>query len=208
MNRRLVAIVAVVGAGLGAASLRVVLEGRAALSRGDAAMAEHHPVDAIAEWESAARWYLPLAPHVDQAYHRLREFAKTRHSLAAWRAVRRAALATRHLWQPHADDLAAADTAIAELATADPERAPVGIRDRDGYQKWQANLLAQDPRPSTGITLLAIAGIACWLAGLGVLLYRDRAAERGKRLDRQRFRTPALIAAVGALVWVVGLYTA
>lgn len=199
MKRTVIGIVAIVVAGVAAVSVRVVLEGRSALADGDAALADHRPSDAIAAWESAARWYLPFAPHVDEAYDRLRDYAKARSSVAAWRAMRRAALATRTLWQPHAGDLADANAAIANATTVDPERAPGGIAEPEAYAAWQRTLLAHDGRPSTGATLLAILGIVAWLVGMGMLL---------NRADRKRFRVPAAIAALGAVAWVVGLYTA
>src|SRR5213076_3120816 len=88
---------AIVIAAIGACGVRVVVEGRRALAAGDAALAEGRVADAIAGWETAARWYLPFAPHVDEAYERLILLADKDHrsALAAWRAVRSAALATR-----------------------------------------------------------------------------------------------------------------
>jgi hypothetical protein len=206
MRKRVLAIVAIVVAGFGAAGLRVVLEGRSALADGDAAMEAKRPAEAIAAWESAARWYLPLAPHVDEAYDRLRSFATARNSIGAWRAIRRAALATRNLWQPHDGDLAAANAAIAQLAAADPERPPAGARYGD-YADYQAIVLARDPRPSWLAALGAIAGIACWLAGMALVIRRSAPREGGPPL-LQRIRSPAVIAAIGAVAWVLGLYTA
>src|SRR5207249_6511963 len=88
------------------------------------------PGEAIRSYEAAARWYLPFAPHVDAAYERLRGLTTPsaspdgeRDVLAAWRAIRGAARATRSLWQPHAADLADADAAIASLQARDPSAA-------------------------------------------------------------------------------------
>lgn len=196
IKRRLIWIAAVVLAGLGALGLRVVLEGRAALAEGDAAFAAKRPVDALAAWESAARWYLPGAPHVDEAYDRLRGFAEKHDSLAAWRAIRSAARATRTLWQPHAEDLELADRKITQLAVVDPERAPTAeTRDPGTFAAWHTARLAVDVRPGAGSVALAIAGIACWLAGMALLL------------RRQSVHTGA-IAVAGIALWALGLYTA
>ncbi|MDQ3368636.1 MAG: hypothetical protein M3680_24675, partial [Myxococcota bacterium] len=110
---RALVIAGIVLAALGALGIRVVLEGRRALAAGDAALSARRTADAIAAWETSARWYLPLAPHVDDAYARLTGLARSdaKHALLAWRAVRRAALATRSLWTPHAGELAEADAA-------------------------------------------------------------------------------------------------
>ncbi|HLL24925.1 MAG TPA: hypothetical protein VK427_22480, partial [Kofleriaceae bacterium] len=75
MKRALV-VVGIVIAALAALAVRVVVEGRDALADGDAALAAKRPLDAIAGWERAARWYLPLGPHVDDAYARLVELAQ------------------------------------------------------------------------------------------------------------------------------------
>lgn len=201
MRRKLIGVVVLVVAGLAAAAVRVVIEGRSAIADGDTALADKRPADAIAAWESAARWYLPLAPHVDAAYGRLRDFASTKNSIAAWRSIRSAALATRHLWQPHGDDLAEANQKIAELAATDGDRAPAGDQDPAAYTRWQAALLATDTRPSSGSAVLAIAGIASWLAGMGLLIRRSGGPKPGLRI-------PGAIAVFGALAWVLGLYTA
>jgi hypothetical protein len=205
MKRTLVVIVAIVGAGFGALALRTVLEGRAALAEGDAAIAAKRSGDAISAWEAAARWYFPGAPHVDEAYDRLRDFARANKSLTAWRAIRTAALATRSLWTPHADDLALANAAIAEISADDPDHAPGAEADRGKRLAWHQDRLAADPRPSSGAAFLAIVGIACWLAGIAIAVRRAGPKPAGRR-------HPALvgvaITAAGIVAWAVGLYSA
>lgn len=192
MTRRGIAAVAAIAvAGLAALALRVVLEGREALAAGDDALASRRPGDAIASWESAARWYLPGAPHVDEAYDRLRGFARAYHSVAAWRAIRGAALATRSLWTPHDDDLAEANAAIAEIAADDPD--PAG-GDRVARLTWHLDRLVADPRPSRPIVALAVAGILCWLIGTALLVRHGATRSVG-----------AAMAAVGVVAWVIGL---
>ena len=181
-------------AAIGACGLRVVVEGRRALAAGDAAAADGRLADAIAGWETAARWYLPFAPHVGEAYARLVELAgKDHHSaLAAWRAVRSAALATRGLWQPHRDDLAAANAQIAELASRDPEGALAGGANAEARKQFHLERLGRDPGPARGGVFLAVLGIAAWLAGIGVAL-------------RGLVKPGAAVAALGTIGWVIGL---
>lgn len=193
MKSRLLWIAAVAIVVIGALGLRTVLEGRAALAEGDAALADKRPADAIAAYETAARWYFPAAPHVDEAYDRLRELAN-RNSIAAWRSIRAAARATKTLWQPHADDLAAADAAIAAASADDVERAPIGGT-RDKALAWQTAQLARDPRPSTGSAVLAVFGLVAWLVGMALAIRRPTAVY-------------AAISAAGLAVWALGLYTA
>lgn len=207
MKRRIAWIGGVVVAALAVLALRVVIEGRAALAEGDAAMAQHHVVDAIAAWETAARWYLPLAPHVDDAYARLAEVAKEPpFALVAQRAIRSAALATRTLWQPHADELAAANAAIATLAADDPDAALAGGPDHAARERWHADRLANDVRPYGLFRVLAALGIACWLGGLAWALRRGMTAE-GTPV-RRPLAIGAGIAIFGLLAWFLGLYNA
>ncbi|MBS1122271.1 MAG: hypothetical protein H6Q90_4499 [Deltaproteobacteria bacterium] len=205
MRGRLLAIAAIVLAGLGALAIRVVLEGRSALAEGDQAMTEQRLNDAIAAWERAARWYLPGAPHVDEAYDRLVEVARHDHNLTAWRAIRSAAVVTRSLWTPHEAELAEANAAIAQLLADDPAGALAAGDDRAARLAWHQDRLARDPRPTTSAAALAISGIAGWLLGLGVLVRRGVDA-KGKLAVRPTL-LGLLITMAGIAAWVVGLYS-
>ena len=201
-------VTALILAGLGALGLRVVLEGRAALTAGDRAATEGRIDDAIASWESAARWYLPGVPHVDDAYERLRALASADapHALAAWRAVRSAALATRSLWTPHADDLMTANAEIAERSSRDPEGAAAGGPDAATRKVWHVTQLARDPRPRVLGAGLSLLGIVTWLVGIAILLRRG-ISDNG-RLIRRRAIIGLLLTAIGIAEWAVGLYNA
>ena len=193
MKRALI-VVAIVLAGLGALCIRVVVEGRRALATGDAAARQGRMADAIAGWEYAARWYLPFAPHVDEAYDRLIYLANSEHvyALAAWRSVRSAALATRTLWTPHADDLLTANAQIAELSSRDPEGAVAAGADAAARKAWHTERLARDPGPSRGGVFLAVLGIGAWLAGIGVVI-------------RGPAKLGAAVTVVGLIGWMIGL---
>jgi hypothetical protein len=206
VKQRAIIIAAIVLAGLAALGIRVVREGRSALAEGDDALEAKRPGDAIAAWETAARWYLPGAPHVDEAYDRLLDFARTHNSLTAWRAVRGAALATRSLWTPHEADLAEANAAIAQLSADDPDAARAGGTDRGLRVAWHAGQLASDPRPSRPATALAILGIISWLAGIAVLIRRG--VDDDNKLVRRNALVGAAMAVGGVLAWAVGLYSA
>jgi hypothetical protein len=179
--KRVLPIVACVLAVLGALAIRVVVEGRSALAAGD--------------YETAARWYLPFAPHVDEAYANLRTLTKSEDpavALAAWRSIRSAARATRSLWQPHADDLAEADAQIAKLSAAAPGGGKLDGGDR---LAWHQDRLARDVRPSLAAAILAGVGIALWVAGAFVLARRGTFAVG-----------PTGVIVLGLALWLVGLY--
>lgn len=199
-------IAAIVIAALGAVAVRVVMEGKTALADGDAALTGKRTRDAIASWESAARWYLPFAPHVDTAYARLRDATKSEHALEAWYAIRRAARATRSLWQPHADDLAAADAAIAQFAGAHPEAAPAGGKTVAERTAFQTARLAADGRPSRGAAALAVLGILCWLVGIGIVVVRG--IDAAGKLVRRPTIVGAAVTVLGFVAWAAGLYNA
>lgn len=190
---------AIVIAVLGAVAGRVIVSGRAALAAGDAAATAGDTDLAIERWESAARWYLPIAGHVDDAYARLIDLAGKdhRHALAAWRAVRSAALATRGLWTPHTDDLAAANAAIAEMASRDPEGAVAGGADAAARKTFHTERLARDLGPSRGAVVLFTLGIACFLTGTGLLLRKA-----GPNL------VGAAVTVLGIVGWMIGAYAA
>lgn len=182
--KRPIAIAAIALAIVGLIGLRAVISGHRALADGDDWMLRGKPAEAIRSYETAARWYVPLAPHVDAAYAKLRALATGPNALLAWRAIRSAARATRSLWQPHAADLADADAQIAKLeAGATPEA-------------WFAGRLAEDPRPSIAMAVLAGLGIVLWLVGAGLVVFR-----------RWSVRAGAVIV-LGVVVWLVGLYNA
>lgn len=213
---------AIVVATLGALAIRVVVEGRGALAEGDEAAAAGRTDDAIAAWETAARWYLPLAPHVDEAYARLIELATraaggtasasperratVTQQLSAWRAVRSAALATRHLWTPHADRLETANAQIADLASRDPYGAAAAGPDAATRQRFHTERLARDPRPGTGAVVLAIAGLVAWIAGIGIAIRRG--FDDAGRLRRRPALMGAALTLAGLAGWAVGLYNA
>jgi hypothetical protein len=197
-----IAIVLVALGIAGALAIRVVAEGRAALADGDVAAAAGRPADAIRSYETAARWYLPLAPHVDAAYSRLRELASSGDpavSLAAWRSIRDAARATRSLWTPHADDLALADAAIATRSAAGPGAATTD-------PAWHRQRLAHDERASIVGLALAAVGLVLWLGGAGVLLVHGTSAEG--RLVRRPAAVAVAAIVLGVACWALGLYNA
>jgi hypothetical protein len=178
-------------------SLRAVISGREALGDGDDWMLRGKPAEAIRSYEAAARWYVPLAPHVDTAYAKLRALTEGPNALLAWRAIRSAARATRSLWQPHAADLAEAEAAIAYLEARDPEAgagAGSSIEDREA---WHHARLSEDVRAGRGAAVLAGLGIVILLIGAILLVRRPKPV-----------LVPGVAIALGTVCWLLGLYNA
>ena len=195
--KRVLIPVAIVIAVLGALAIRIVVEGNAALGDARDYVLRGKPMEAIGAYEDAARWYLPLAPHVDTAYEKLRILASDpdpQISLAAWRAIRSAARATSTLWTPHAKDLADADAAIAGMSARQPGAASAAPTTA-GREAWYRDRLARDARPGHGPAALAALGVLLWIGGAIALA-------RSKRLRWAAVMTAGLVA------WAIGLYVA
>lgn len=95
---------------------------------------------AVRHARRAAALYVPGAAHVTAAYARLRAVAagaeRERDAMlaaSAWQGIRAAALESRHVWQPHAEQLAVAEHSLARLLQAAtgpvaPATAPADFR--------------------------------------------------------------------------------
>ncbi|CAN5348759.1 hypothetical protein BH11MYX1_BH11MYX1_56090 [soil metagenome] len=209
--KRGLAIAAIAAAVIGIIAVRAVRAGRRAIAVGDA-FAEHHDTrEAVRSYEAAARWYVPLAPHVEAAYRKLHALTGSPDALAAWRAIRSAARATRSLWQPHVEELAEADVAIAKAEARDPEAGigPVFGSQRpsvEAREPWLDSRLRADSRPELWAAILASFGILAGLGGVGWLVWRGLDAN-GRVIRRPALAAGAVIA-MGLACWLVGLYNA
>jgi hypothetical protein len=206
-----IAVVAVI-------ALRVVTAGHRALGDGDQLALRGDRRGAIRSYEAAARWYLPLAPHVATAYRKLHALTGSEDGLLAWRAIRSAARATRTLWQPHAAELAEADAAIAQAEARDPEAgvgamfaskrpSVVGLPGfAEAREPWLESRMRADSRAERWAAILASFGILAGLGGIAWLVWRGLDA-KGRLVRRPALGAGAVIA-VGVACWLVGLYNA
>lgn len=110
---------------LAAVTARAVGDGEAELKKSDVAFNHGRLNAALEHARRAAVDYAPGAPHVARAYARMIAIAvgaeaegKPELALVAWRAVRGAALETRHLWIPHRRELERANLSLARLEAA------------------------------------------------------------------------------------------
>jgi hypothetical protein len=210
MKRKVVTAAIVVGFCLAVVVTRAVWQGRGALDDGDSALEANETEEAIRGWRRAARWYVPLAPHVSDAYDRLEALANLaekkgdlRTALAAWQGVRGSILATRSFYTPHEDRLDPANRKIAELM-AKLDTTPPADMSHQELAAWHHELLARDESPSVAWSLIAVVGFLVWIGG-GVLF-----AVRGVSPEDRLVRRPAITAGVmvmaGLVVWLLGLY--
>lgn len=213
MKRRIITAALVLAFCLGVIVTRAVWEGRSALSEGEVALQSRgDPDEAIRHWRRAARWYVPLAPHVGEAYDRLEALAAAaeeegdlRTALAAWQGVRGSILATRSFFTPHAERLDPANRRIAALLARMDEAPPEGRTAAD-LEAWHRALLSQDEAPALGWTVLALLGFLTWLGGGVLFALRGVSAE--DRLVARPAITAGVLVVVGLLLWMLGLYNA
>lgn len=186
---------------------RVISRGETAMKKSDAAFDAGKLRDAIVEARLAAILYAPGAPHVDAAYERLNAIALGAEATGeraiaeqAWRAVRAAALETRHAWVHRADDLERANRNLARLG-----KGP-GVRDEAGEDKKLTEPLYRDDTPRAGYVLLLAVGFLLTGGGLGLT------AARGIRTDGSfsfgQLRWGVALTMVGLACWTIAVYRA
>ncbi len=154
---------------------RVVIDGERALALSDAAFDEGDVRTATWHARRAAVLYAPGAPHLDPAYERLEAIAtgaeaagERELAVQAWRAVRGAALETRHAWVPRRLDLERADQNLARLQ-APPDASPEVQREVVTVAVGQ---LRRDDAPRAPWIALLSAGFLLSLGGLAGLAWR------------------------------------
>jgi hypothetical protein len=178
------------------ATQRMLLRGGEELRASDVAFDAGHLEEAIRHARRAATSYVPGADHVDAAFARLRAVAvgaeRARDTLlaqSAWRAMRAAALETRHVWSPRARELEQADSNLRRLA---------GVASAEAPSRLDA---ARAPHT---IWVVALGlGFACAWTGLAGLFWRGMGASGHWVLGRMRL--PALVFSLGLLVFGLAL---
>lgn len=212
-KRKILTALAIVFLLFGVLSVRALWQGRSALESGDTAMSAGIPKDAIRHWRRAARWYLPLAPHVETAYDRLRALGQkaesegdTQTAIAAWTGIRSSVRATRSFYTPYPERLQEADLHIADLMVR--WEVELGQSSEPSAERvdWHFKLLKIDHMPSTGWSIIALLGLALWIGG--GFAFALRGVDAQDKLVPKAAAYSGMMVGIGLLVWLTGLYLA
>jgi hypothetical protein len=182
--------------------------GEVALAASDAAFDAGRLRDAVVHARRAAVAYVPGAPHVRAAYARLHAIAIGAESSGhpavareAWEAMRAAALESRHVVQPHEEDLRRANEHLARLLANDGVATDAG----KGRERL-AELLARDTAPRAARVALLVLGFVLAIAGLGALAWKG--VTREGRLVPSRARAALVLTVLGVACWTIAVYRA
>jgi len=192
-----------------ALTARVVLDGEKEMRLSDEAFDAGDVRTATLHARRAAVLYAPGAPHVRPAYDRLVAVAlgaeaagDTDVARTAWRAVRGAALETRHLWVPRQVELERANRNLARLGTARVKTVPGG----DPAVRKALARLARDDAPRAPWVIVLALGFVCAVVGLGLLGWRG-VTPAGK-IILANAKLGLVLSLLGAACWTLAVFRA
>jgi hypothetical protein len=200
-RRQLAIALAGLALALGIVAVRLLADGRAAYLNGADAERRGEIAQAIRHYLDAGRLYVPGSPYTRHALDRLDAIAVAAvtqgdypTARAAFEAERAAMLGTRSFYTPYAYRLPDLERRLARLLAASEER--TGATTFEERTNWHAERLAERSQPRTPWVLLAMLGLATWVASAVVFFRHGLDTHLGLR------RAPAVLAASG---FVVGL---
>lgn len=114
--------------------LRTSRRGTEELAASDRALEHRRPDLALRHAERAAILYVPRSASIAAAYARMRGLALAAEQAGdralaerAWSAIRSAALQSRHVWQPHSEELRDAESHLGRLVPLPPGGGPARL---------------------------------------------------------------------------------
>ena len=202
IRRQAVIVLLGVAVALGVIVVRLLVDARSAYRNGAAAEERGEISEAIRHYLDAGRLYVPGSPFTRNALDRLDAIGIAQvtkgdygTARAAFEAERAALLGTRSFYTPYSDRLPSLERRLSRLLAAVEDRAsPATFEER---AKWHAERLAERPRPKNPMVLLALLGLAMWVAS-AVTFFR-----KGVDANFALRRTPAMLASAGFLVGLV-----
>lgn len=190
---------------------RAVADGETELRRSDQAFDQGDLHAATDHARRAAVLYAPGAPHVQAAYERLAAIAvgaesagKLEIARGAWRAMRGAALETRHVLNPRAAELARANESLARLSVQDVQTRPP--EDPARALERAREELGRDHASSAPWIFVLVAGFLLSVVGLGLGALRGVTPEG--TLAPRAARFAAALFAVGVACWTLAVLKA
>jgi len=190
---------------------RAVIDGNHEMQMSDAAFDRGDLRVAIDHARRAAVLYAPGAPHVAQAYARLDAIAlgaeaagQPETARMAWRAVRGAALETRHVWIPERAELGRANQNLARL-----EASSSGASSAHAADLARKRALAELQRyaaPAAVWVMLLSLGFLLSLGGLSLVALRG--VTREGKLVLVQARLGLILSLVGAACWTLAVWRA
>lgn len=202
-----------VGVVVGALYARVITSGERELAASTAGLRAGDAHEAAVRARRAAGYYAPGAPHVRVAYERLGALAVKAEGLGdrelallAWRGVRSAAIETRWLRTPHAEDLERANQAIARLSASAPR--PPGTRSEPPAKLEREHLaeLTRDEAPRAPWVLALVVALAAWMGGAAVMVRRGVSATG--HVAWRRALPGLVVTCAGAALWLIAVWRA
>ncbi len=194
---------------------RAVVDGQSEMRASDAAFDQGQLRDSLDHARRAAVLYAPGAPHVGAAYARMIAIAVGAESTGhprtaeiAWRAIRGAALETRHLWIPRKAELDRANANLARLeaqAQAQARGAP-DAKQLHADEKRALADLDRDTAPRGNWVIVLGLGFALAVSGLGIVGLRG--VGPGGELLLERSRVGLVLAVVGVVCWLLAVWRA
>jgi hypothetical protein len=194
-------------------AVRVIGSARGELTEARAIDGRGETAQAVSHYRRAARYYAPFSPYPEEALTRLAEIGTeaeeagdTDLALSAWRSIRAATLGSRSFFIPYEDRLHEADRHIAALMARLPPP-PIEVR-RSVEEREAAHLalLEEDVGPGALASLVALVGLATWIAA--AFLFATRAFTGDDKLVPREARTWGGVFLVGLALFVIGLWLA
>jgi len=189
---------------------RAVVEGEAEMRESDRAFNEGDLRKATVHARRAAILYAPGAPHVRAAYERLLAIAtgaeaegESEIAQMAWRAVRGAALETRHVGVPHRTELDQANRNLARLASEPSSGTPSAFR--AGYEQALA-ALEKDSAPRARWVIALVIGFV--LSVIGLFWIAARGINPDGSVAFARMRLGLALTVIGAACWTIAVWKA
>lgn len=211
LARRGLVLAALLFAGLGAASLRTLHLGNEAEDAAEAAFDRGDLAESIRWARRAANLTVPGASHPARAYVRLEVIARGAEavgqvdlSIAAWDAIRAAALESSYPGSAERPDLERVNRNLARLRTRKAVQQPVSVAHQDAERELLQKLDEAGGR-APGTPLLAL-GFVLGVLGLGFAGVWGVSTEG--RLSPSRLVIGVAITAIGVACWTFAVYTA